>query len=664
MGDERDKRMRGRLAQWLRRFGAQTAVLICVAAVLGCFAARKEGYHMDELLSFELSNAQFNPWIVPTQPEGRLAKFVREEIRGESFGETLSNLADTARDVLANRGNSRLLQYRADVYPEPVWISGEQFHDYITVGEEDAFSYLSVYFNVRDDNHPPLHFMLLHTMSSVFRDARGTFQGCIINILAILGCSMCFFGLGTLLERHGILPRGYGRAAGICAALLYGLSAGGIATALLIRMYGCMTFFCVALFCLHAKKWLEKGFARKNGLLIAVTVMGFWTQYFFLFFCLSLAAVTVALLAKRKRYGELRRYIRSMVLAAVIGVGVFPFSIQDVLASGRGTEALQNLGQGFSGYGTRLAAFGGMLVEGSFGSVPFGLAVLACLAAGLLFACRKGRQGLTKRVNEAAAGKGGGRRIAAKSAVTESTVIGGVNGAVNGAVNGTAEGAVGGGRAAERSEERSAGGAVAARAATTVGRELWLMLLVPCGCYFLLAARMAPYLVDRYIMPLFAFSALLLAVLAARLAVSLLPAPGRSVGRGLLLGAALALGTVNVAGYGGAYLYQGYERQLEVARRYRNLPCVCLYDGVGYYDNLPEFTCYPRTLLLTLPELENRQDMEGLTEGPGIVVLRKPEVPEESALAALERYGLVVEEILLPGEESVHGDTIYLCAFS
>ena len=27
-----------------------------------------------------------NPWIVPTQPEGRLAKFVREEIQGDSFG--------------------------------------------------------------------------------------------------------------------------------------------------------------------------------------------------------------------------------------------------------------------------------------------------------------------------------------------------------------------------------------------------------------------------------------------------------------------------------------------------------------------------------------------------------------------------------------------------
>ena len=602
--DRRENGMKGRLAQWLRRLGAQGAALICVALALCCFAAEKEGYHMDELLSFQLSNAQFNPWIVPTQPVGRLAKFVQEEIRGESFGETVGNLADTVRDVVENRGASRLLQYRADVYPEPVWIGAEQFRDYITVGEEDAFSYLSVYFNVKDDNHPPLHFMLLHTMSSLFRDTVGPFQGCAINILAILGCCLCFFGLGALLERHGILPRGYGRAVGICAALLYGLSTGGIATALLIRMYGLLTFFCVALFYVHMKKWLEKGFGGKNRTLTAVTALGFLTQYFFLFFCLALAAVTAALLARRRRYGELKRYIRSMVLAAVIGVGAFPFAIQDVLSSGRGTEALQNLGQGFSGYGERLGAFGGLLVKGSFGSVALGAVLLAaaCLAAGVVFARRKGWKGLTGRVNSAPAGN--------------------------------------------------------------ARREFRLLLLVPCGCYFLLAARMSPYLVDRYVMPLFAFSSLLLAVSGARLAAAAVPDGRQPMGKVLLPVLALLLGLVNMAGYDGEYLYRGYGRQMEVAERYGELPCVCLYDGVGYYDNLPEFTRYARTLLLTLPELEDRQDMEGLTEGPGIVVLRKPEVEEAGALEALERYGLRVMEVLLPGEESVHGDTVYLCAFS
>lgn len=624
MGEKRENGVKGRVAQWLRRFGAQGAALICVAAVLCCFAGKKEGYHMDELLSFQLSNAQFNPWIVPTQPVGRLAKFVQEEIRGESFGETVGNLADTVRDVVENRGASRLLQYRADVYPEPVWIGAEQFHDYLTVGKEDVFSYLSVYFNVKDDNHPPLHFMLLHTMSSLFRDTISPFQGCAINILAILGCAMCFFGLGPLLERHGILPRGYGRAAGICAALLYGLSAGGIATALLIRMYGLMTFFCVALFYLHVGKWLEKGFGGKNKTLIAVTALGFWTQYFFLFFCLALAAVTAALLARRRRYGELRRYIRSMILAAAIGVGAFPFAIQDVLSSGRGTEALQNLRQGLSGYGERVGAFGGMILAGSFGSIAFGIAALACLAAGLLFARWKGRKGLTGQVNELAAVAGEER----------------------------------GGDAA------AGGGAVTGEAAGNARREFWLLLLAPCGCYFLLAARMSPYLVDRYVMPLFAFSALLLALVGAGLAAAFASAARQSLGKALLPALALLLGLANAAGYDGEYLYRGYGRQMEVAERYGELPCICLYDGVGYYDNLPEFTRYARTLLLTLPELEDRQDMEGLTEGPGIVVLKKPEVEEAGALEALERHGLRVVEILLPGEESVHGDTVYLCTFS
>ena len=45
---------------------------------------------------------------------------MREEIYGDNLGQTLSNLADTVRDVAANRGNSKLLRYKADVYPEPV----------------------------------------------------------------------------------------------------------------------------------------------------------------------------------------------------------------------------------------------------------------------------------------------------------------------------------------------------------------------------------------------------------------------------------------------------------------------------------------------------------------------------------------------------------------
>ncbi len=87
--------------KWKKILPELLAVILCLV-LMGAGVSRKEGYHMDELLSFELANARYNPWIVPTQPEGRLAKFVDEEIEGDSAGETLENLKNTVTDVLRN----------------------------------------------------------------------------------------------------------------------------------------------------------------------------------------------------------------------------------------------------------------------------------------------------------------------------------------------------------------------------------------------------------------------------------------------------------------------------------------------------------------------------------------------------------------------------------
>ena len=95
--------------RWKKILPELLAVILCLG-IMCVGVSFKEGYHMDELLSFELANARYNPWIVPTQPEGRLAKFVREEIQGDSFPETVANLTDTVKDVLQNRGNSKRIK--------------------------------------------------------------------------------------------------------------------------------------------------------------------------------------------------------------------------------------------------------------------------------------------------------------------------------------------------------------------------------------------------------------------------------------------------------------------------------------------------------------------------------------------------------------------------
>ena len=579
------------MSRWKKILPELLAVILCLG-VLCVGVSFKEGYHMDELLSFELADARYNPWIVPTQPEGRLAKFVREEIQGDSFGETLMNLKSTVTDVLKNRGSSKLLSYKAVVYEEPVWITSGQFRDYVTVDGSDAFDYLSVYFNVKDDNHPPVHFMLLHTMSSLFSGILSPWLGCTINLICVGITLWLLLRLGRQLsEIFGMEEQG--RLLGILAVLLYGLSTGALASVLLIRMYCLLSCLCVALLSMHVEKWKEHGFDRSNKGLIAITVLGFLTQYFFLFYCLLLAAVTTAGLLCSKRIRELWIYIRSMVVAAVIGLVLFPFAIADVFSSGRGVEALDNLASGFAGYGARLLAFARILADRTVGDMLLGAgcATAVVLAVVLWYRRHRGQEtGMTQAV-----------------------------------------------------------------------RGILCMLIIPVVGYYLLASRMSPYLVDRYVMPMFPMIALLFALLLCCLGKRLAKASGwkeRLVGIGLIA-LILVVQGLRLASYDGEYLYRGYEQQEQLAEEYASLPCICVYAGVGYYENLPEFMHYDKTLLVTEEELAERKDVDSLRMLDRVVVLIKPGVEEETVSSVLrEKYGMEPEETLF--SEGVHGDNIYL----
>ena len=578
-------------SRWKKILPELLAVILCLG-VLCVGVSFKEGYHMDELLSFELADARYNPWIVPTQPEGRLAKFVREEIQGDSFGETLMNLKSTVTDVLKNRGSSKLLSYKADVYEEPAWITSGQFQDYVTVDGSDAFDYLSVYFNVKDDNHPPVHFMLLHTMSSLFPGILSPWLGCTINLICVGITLWLLLRLGRQLsEIFGMEEQG--RLLGILAVLLYGLSTGALASVLLIRMYCLLSCLCVALLSMHVEKWKEHGFDRSNKGLIAITVLGFLTQYFFLFYCILLAAVTAAGLLCSKRMRELWIYIRSMVVAAVIGLVLFPFAIADVFSSGRGVEALDNLASGFAGYGARLLAFARILADRTVGDLLLGAGCVTAVVLAVVLWYRRHK----------------GQELSMSREV----------------------------------------------------RGILCMLIIPVVGYYLLASRMSPYLVDRYVMPMFPMIALLFALLLCCLGKRLAKASGwkeRLVGIGLMALIIVVQG-LRVASYDGEYLYRGYGQQEQLAEEYASLPCICVYAGVGYYENLPEFMHYDRTLLVTAEELAERKDVDSLRMLDRVVVLIKPGVEEETVSSVLrERYGMEPEETLF--SEGVHGDNIYL----
>ena len=61
----------------IKKYRWQLLIIALIIVIQFAFAFQKEGYHMDELISFEMANAEYNPWIVPKQPVGRLAKYMQ-----------------------------------------------------------------------------------------------------------------------------------------------------------------------------------------------------------------------------------------------------------------------------------------------------------------------------------------------------------------------------------------------------------------------------------------------------------------------------------------------------------------------------------------------------------------------------------------------------------
>ena len=445
--------------------------------------------------------------------------------------------------------------------------------------------------------------MLLHTMSSLFGGTLSPWLGCFINLVCLGITLWLLLRLGRQLADIFSM-RERGRQLGILAVLLYGFSTGALATVLLIRMYGLLSCLCVALLSVHVEKWKDHGFDRKNKGLIAVTVLGFLTQYFFLFYCILLAAVTAAGLLCGKRTRELWIYVRSMILAAVIGLALFPFAVADVFSSGRGTEALDNLASGFSGYGARLLSFAKIVADRTVGGP---LLAAACLA-GVVLAVTAGWHKYQEYRRDGA----------------EKT-----------------------GQNVGPNEGSNAG--------------ILSLLIVPVIGYFLLASRMSPYLVDRYVMPLFPLAALLLALLLCYLGKKLSEVCGwteRATGICLIVwimavqdcGWPAMMGNISIGDTDSRNAWR---------RNMRFFPVSVSMRGVGYYENLPEFMYYDSTLLVTAEELAERKDVASIQSLDRVAVLIKPGVEENSVISVMqEKYGLEPEETLL--SEGVHGDKIYL----
>lgn len=276
--------------------------LLQLARIIYVFQVEKTGSHSDESWSFGLANSYYKPHI----------------FMDEDWNET----------------------YRDE------WISGQTLKDYICVNEDQRFSYGSVIHNLKNDAHPPLYFLILHTISSFFPGQYSRWYSFVINLAVFIPLMLLLFALARKLFKSDIPA--------LAVVFYYGFSFAGVNTFVFLRSYAMLTMFAVLFVLLHLKL-TETETGKKQAAILAgiavVSFLGILTHYFFLPLAFAFAALFCIGWLIKKNWKKLFPYAAVMLSSVVLS---FPLSnmgkmINSQSAPAAETSAVETLSSGVTG---------------------------------------------------------------------------------------------------------------------------------------------------------------------------------------------------------------------------------------------------------------------------------------------------------------------------
>lgn len=321
-------------------------ILIVQAVVIIWFGVQKQGYFIDEIYSYGLSNGYYKPFIT-------------------SYGEEIF-------DQWADKG---------------------VIEDYMTVQEGQRFAYGSVIHNQSQDVHPPLYYLLLHTVSSFFPGEYSKWFGIGINLV-------CFGISGIFLWLTGRRMMN-SKWLGLVPVIVWGFSAGAVSYTIYIRMYMVMTMFTILSAYLHGKMARTWQRPKELIMLFCVTVCGILTQYYFIIFAFYLSAAYCLLKLFHRAVKQAAVYALVMFGAVGTSVFIFPACIMQLTRTGEvvAEETRKNIGN-LDTFVTNMEAYGygvgSDFLSGLYQSV---LILLALFVAAFLLVLLSRRFGWGKQGN-------------------------------------------------------------------------------------------------------------------------------------------------------------------------------------------------------------------------------------------------------------------------
>lgn len=215
------------------------------------------------------------------------------------------------------------------------WKDAAEIKSEFQVQNGEGFRYGMVKTMQSFDVHPPLYYMILHTVCSLFPGIFSKWFGLGLNLFFFALCYMVLWYVAYHVFHEN-------KTLTMITCLLFGFQTGVLSGITFIRMYMLLSLWCFLLIAWHVPVW-EKGIRLtvKNSLgLFLLVLLGFLTHYYYAVFLFFLAAYNCLYhwwvkkdLKTSVLYGSV---ICSGMLAAVI---YYPSCLSHIFRGYRGTEA-------------------------------------------------------------------------------------------------------------------------------------------------------------------------------------------------------------------------------------------------------------------------------------------------------------------------------------
>ena len=197
------------------------------------------------------------------------------------------------------------------------WLDGSVFHNYLTVQPSENFHYKHIFENLAVGVHPPLFYILLHTICSFTPNVFSKWQGAALNIPIWIILLIMMYKLSRRFFEDKYMA--------LLPVIFYAFSQIGFNTVLYIRGYLMQTLWAVCLAYEAVILLQEKQISKKHWFLIFLySLLGMLTQYNSIIYSAIVGVVIGLGLLSQHRYKDIIILALTLVLSICALFIIFP----------------------------------------------------------------------------------------------------------------------------------------------------------------------------------------------------------------------------------------------------------------------------------------------------------------------------------------------------